>query len=79
MEIASARDILKFANQKGEIGYAYGGDDRHLPFVLEAKRRGWIKWGYDASQSALVHPRPQTRDVYFITSAGREALKESHG
>lgn len=72
----TALELLGFANPKGEIGYAYGGDGEDWPAVEMAKRLGWVTYGYDASQSQLVHgPDAQQREVYFLTDAGRAALR----
>lgn len=67
-------DVLKLANERGEIGYAWGGDNAHLPFIREAEARGWIRWAYDATPGFGSKFEGRKRDVYLLTEAGRNAL-----
>lgn len=72
----TALELLGFANDKGEIGYAYGGHGEDWPAVEMAKRLDWITYGYDASQSSLIYGTgAQQREVYFLTDTGRAALR----
>jgi hypothetical protein len=69
-------DVLRLANDKGEIGYAYGEGDKELPLIEELVERDWARFG--SSYYAHLHlPRhqQQLRAVYYITAQGREALK----
>lgn len=65
-------DVLKLANDKGEIGYAYGGDNLDLPAVEICLRKGWIEYGYDASIPAYERYGPQTRSIFYITELGKK-------
>ena len=78
-------DILRMANDRGEIGYAWPreGDtptkESELPLLHEAERLGYIRWKRDASVGRgsrdTWDTRPyQRRDVYELTPAGQQFL-----
>jgi hypothetical protein len=73
-------DVVLLANEKGEVGYAWGGENQQLPAVREAEARGWITWAYDASPGG-DYPSPRERrdkrDVYRLTPAGYAARSVS--
>lgn len=77
----SALDILKYANDRGEIGFAEGGDNRDWLLVEECHYNGWIAYSHDASIGGRGDPEGrefQKRTIYRLTDAGREALRMRH-
>lgn len=70
--------LLSLANDKGEIGYAYGEGNIDLPTVEEAEAKGFIRYAWDASRSRLLYgEKAQQRTIYAITQAGRDFLAEN--
>lgn len=74
MEGVAVFDLLRKANDRGEIGYVWGGDNIDLPAVRECEGRGWITYHRDASPGIGAKYYGQRRDIYLITDAGRKAL-----
>lgn len=68
----SVLDVLRLANDRGEIGYAYGGDDVDLVHVMTASRLGLIYYSHDASVGLGGKYAGQRRGIYKITDKGRE-------
>lgn len=72
---ATAIEVLRKANNKGEIGYAPGGDHGDLPAIQECLSLGWIRYSHDASVGGRHSDRPyQRRDIYILTEKGRQQL-----
>jgi hypothetical protein len=74
---ATSVDVLEKANDKGEIGYAHGGDGGDWPAVQECLDQGWIKYSHDASVGGrfdIMRGPFQRRDIYVLTALGRERL-----
>jgi hypothetical protein len=69
-------DVLRKANDRGEIGYAYGGKNEDLPAVQECVSLGYIKWVADASPGFDAKFYGQRRDLFAITDKGRKALAD---
>lgn len=77
--------ILMKTNDRGEIGYAWGGDNADLPLVKECEGRRLIVYSHDASvgypSSDIVGwlggKTPQRRDIYKLTERGREMVAKA--
>lgn len=78
MAATSAQHLLTLVNERGEIGYAFGGAETDYRFVEECIENGWIVFSHDASVGGgRFDDRPyQKRSIYRITEKGRQALKE---
>lgn len=65
-------DVLRKANERGEIGYAFGGKNEELPYVRECERRGWIAFSHDATPGIGSAYEGQKRNIYLLTTKGRK-------
>jgi hypothetical protein len=74
----TALDVLRKANERGEVGYAdpLTPDDGNTDWLAlqECIDKGWLIWSYDASPDIFSKYHGQKRTVYRLTAAGRAAL-----
>lgn len=68
-------ETLLLANDRGEIGYAYGGDNLDLPSIRTLESRGWIEWSYDLTPNPLER-FPKRNSIFVLTRSGQEKLRE---
>lgn len=72
-EPATAIDVLRKANDRGEVGYAHGGMHEDWPAVSECLGRGWIEHARSYSSFARM------RSIYRLTEEGSKVLRLAGG
>jgi hypothetical protein len=77
--VQSALDVLKMANERGEVGYAArsefarANEPDEWRYVDLALSKGWICYLGDASVGGVDTPH-RVRTIYLVTDKGRDAL-----
>jgi len=69
--------VLKKANSRGELGYAWGGGNKEWPLIDALIRQGYIVYHRDASPGWDSPQYGQKRDIYLLTEKGKEAISSS--